>query len=40
MGNRQLHDDGEAALGPLRDRDDFRALVMDQDFPAEPFAPK
>jgi eukaryotic-like serine/threonine-protein kinase len=41
MGHRQLHDDGaEAALGPLRDRDDFRALVMDQDFPDDPFAPK
>jgi serine/threonine-protein kinase len=27
----------EAALGPLRDRDDFRVLMMDLAFPAEPF---
>jgi serine/threonine-protein kinase len=28
----------EAALGPLRNRDDFRALMMDLAFPADPFA--
>jgi hypothetical protein len=26
-------------LDPLRGRDDFRLLMMDLDFPAEPFAP-
>jgi hypothetical protein len=26
-------------LDPLRDRDDFRALLMDLAFPADPFAP-
>jgi hypothetical protein len=28
----------DTALEGLRDRDDFRLLVMDLDFPAEPFA--
>jgi hypothetical protein len=28
----------ESALGPLRSRDDFRQLMMDATFPAEPFA--
>ena len=28
----------EDALDPLRDRDDFRRLMMDLAFPAEPFA--
>jgi serine/threonine-protein kinase len=28
----------EAALGPLRDRDDFRTLVMDLAMPSDPFA--
>jgi serine/threonine-protein kinase len=28
----------ETALDPLRDRDDFRLLLLDLDFPAEPFA--
>ena len=28
----------EAALDPLRDRDDFRLLLMDLAFPARPFA--
>ena len=28
----------EAALGPLRDRDDFRLLMMDLTMPTEPFA--
>ena len=28
----------ESALGPLRARDDFRELMRDLDFPAEPFA--
>jgi tetratricopeptide (TPR) repeat protein len=28
----------EAALDPLRDRDDFRLLMMDLVFPADPFA--
>jgi serine/threonine protein kinase/tetratricopeptide (TPR) repeat protein len=30
----------ETALGPLRDREDFRLLMMDLAFPAEPFAPR
>ena len=29
---------GETALDPLRDRPDFRLLMMDLAFPAEPFA--
>ena len=29
--------DTSLALGPLRDRDDFRLLLMDLAFPAEPF---
>ena len=28
----------EDALDPLRDRENFRALVMDLAFPSEPFA--
>ncbi len=28
----------EPALGPLRSRDDFRELIRDLDFPADPFA--
>jgi hypothetical protein len=28
----------EPALGPLRARDDFRELMRDLDFPADPFA--
>jgi eukaryotic-like serine/threonine-protein kinase len=28
----------ESALDPLRDRDDFRMMIMDLDFPAEPFS--
>jgi hypothetical protein len=28
----------ESALEPLRSRDDFRRLMRDLDFPAEPFA--
>ena len=28
----------EAALNPLRARDDFRALMMDLAMPADPFA--
>jgi hypothetical protein len=28
----------ERALDPMRDRDDFRLLVMDLAFPAEPFS--
>ena len=28
----------ESALDPLRSRDDFRLLMMDVAFPAEPFA--
>ena len=28
----------EAALDPLRDRDDFRLLMMDLAMPADPFA--
>jgi hypothetical protein len=28
----------ESALNPLRGRDDFRLLMMDLEFPAEPFA--
>jgi hypothetical protein len=28
----------ESALDPLRSRDDFRLLMMDVSFPAEPFA--
>ena len=28
----------ETALGPLRDREDFRLLMMDLAMPAEPFA--
>jgi hypothetical protein len=28
----------EATLGPLRDRDDFRLLMLDLAFPADPFA--
>jgi hypothetical protein len=28
----------ESALDPLRHRPDFRALMMDLEFPAEPFA--
>ena len=29
----------ESALDPLRSRDDFRLLLLDLAFPAEPFAP-
>ena len=29
----------EPGLDPLRSRDDFRLLMMDQTFPPEPFAP-
>jgi hypothetical protein len=29
----------ESALDPLRSRDDFRLIMMDLAFPAEPFAP-
>jgi hypothetical protein len=29
----------ESALDPLRPRDDFRLIMMDLAFPAEPFAP-
>ncbi len=29
----------EPALEPLRDRDDFRLLLLDLSFPADPFAP-
>jgi hypothetical protein len=29
----------ESALDPLRSRDDFRLIIMDLAFPAEPFAP-
>ena len=29
----------EDALDPLRDREDFRLLMMDLAFPADPFAP-
>jgi hypothetical protein len=29
----------DSALDPLRSRDDFRLLMMDVSFPAEPFAP-
>jgi len=29
----------ESALDPLRSRDDFRLLMMDLAFPAEPFTP-
>jgi eukaryotic-like serine/threonine-protein kinase len=28
-----------SALDPLRDRPDFRALMLDLAFPSEPFAP-
>ena len=28
----------ETALDPLRDRPDFRLLILDAAFPAEPFA--
>ncbi len=28
----------ESALEPLRNRDDFRSLLLDLTFPAEPFA--
>jgi hypothetical protein len=28
----------EPGLDPLRSRDDFRLLMLDQAFPAEPFA--
>jgi hypothetical protein len=28
----------EAALGPLRGREDFRLLMMDLELPAQPFA--
>jgi hypothetical protein len=28
----------EPALGPLRDREDFKLLMMDLAMPAEPFA--
>ncbi|QDV34835.1 serine/threonine-protein kinase [Tautonia plasticadhaerens] len=38
-GDRGLDDlRGDAALDPLRGRDDFRALLADLAFPAEPFA--
>jgi hypothetical protein len=30
---------GETALDPLRDRPDFRLLIMDLALPTEPFAP-
>ena len=29
----------ESALDPLRDRPDFRALMLDVAFPSRPFAP-
>ncbi len=29
----------EPALGPLRDRDDFRMMMMDLAMPADPFSP-
>jgi hypothetical protein len=29
----------ESALDPLRDRDDFRLLMLDLAMPADPFAP-
>ena len=29
---------GESALDPLRDRPDFKLLMMDLAFPADPFA--
>ena len=29
----------EDALDPLRSRDDFRLLIVDLEFPSEPFAP-
>jgi hypothetical protein len=39
MGHRSLGEfRTEDALGPLRSRDDFRLLLMDLAFPAEPFA--
>jgi hypothetical protein len=30
----------EDALDPLRSRDDFRLLMMDLEFPSDPFAPE
>jgi serine/threonine-protein kinase len=39
MGHRELHAwRTDSALDPLRSRDDFRVLMMDVSFPAEPFA--
>jgi hypothetical protein len=39
MGYRNANELGiESALDPLRSRDDFRRLMMDLAFPAEPFA--
>jgi eukaryotic-like serine/threonine-protein kinase len=39
MGHRNLGSfRTEAALGPLRDRPDFRLLMMDLAIPADPFA--
>ncbi len=29
----------EPALGPIRDRDDFRLMMMDLDFPDHPLGP-
>ena len=40
MGNRTVSIyRTEDALDPLRSRDDFRMLMMDLEFPSEPFAP-
>jgi eukaryotic-like serine/threonine-protein kinase len=40
MGYATLDDYRTAdALDPLRDRDDFRLLMMDLAMPAEPFTP-
>ena len=39
MGYRESDEYGrEPALDPLRGRDDFRLLMMDLAFPADPFA--
>jgi hypothetical protein len=39
MGYRDAHAwRTDSALDPLRSRDDFRLLMMDVAFPAEPFA--
>ena len=39
MGYRSPHVyRAESALDPLRDRDDFRLLMMDLAMPADPFA--